>query len=119
VRDTVTGRHEIQLTRSDELLRTEAVAMQELSTEKPRHGLQAHVWMRRDVDGSVRAQRHRPHVIDETPRAYGPSTLCRQGSTYAKFGHLRFAALKDLDPVVRHDPTLLFSSFVHRNVNSR
>ena len=42
----VAGGHEVQLAGPDELLGAQAVEMQELAGQEPRHGLEAHVGMR-------------------------------------------------------------------------
>jgi hypothetical protein len=49
-----------------------------LSVEKPRHGLQANVWMRRDVHRLAFRKRQRTESIEKTPRPDEPAVLDRQ-----------------------------------------
>ena len=49
----VTGRHEVELARTDRLLGAEAVAVEDLPGDEPRHGLQPGVGVRADVDAAL------------------------------------------------------------------
>src|SRR5207302_2174013 len=73
MRHTMTGRHQVELTRADELLGAEAVAMQDFARQKPRHRVQPGVRVRSDVDAVGLGHLGRPHVVGITPGAYHPA----------------------------------------------
>ena len=68
MRDTVTGGHQVQLPGPDQLFRTEAVAVEDLTVEQPGDRLQPDVGMRSDVDAVLLGHPSRSHVVHETPR---------------------------------------------------
>jgi hypothetical protein len=90
------------LTCSNELFGPETVAVQKLTTEEPRHRLQANVGMRRDINRSIRRERKRSHVIGETPRADGAPTPGGKGTTNGELSHRRLATWGDFDVVHQH-----------------
>ncbi len=84
VRDTLARGHEVQLAGRDQLLAAQAVSMDNRPVVEPRHGLQPNVRMRRDVKTILKTKRRGSNVVDETPRADGPSSACRQGPSHAR-----------------------------------
>lgn len=58
----------------------EAVVMYDFTMKKPRHRLQSHVRMWRDVHGLAFAERQRPEAVEETPRSDEASLLDGEGS---------------------------------------
>ena len=62
------GGHQVELPGPDQLLRPEAVAVEDLTVEQPGDGLQPDVGMRSDVDPVLLGHERRPHVIHEAPR---------------------------------------------------
>ena len=75
----------------------QAVSVQELAAEEPRHGLQADVGVRGDVDRVTRIERLGPHVIGEAPRPDHPTTSRGKGSTNLELAHVSQATLQDVD----------------------
>ena len=74
MRDPVARRHEVQLAGPDELLGAQAVEVQQLPRQQPRHGLEAHVGMRPDAEGQARLHRDGADMIEEAP---GPDGAAR------------------------------------------
>ena len=67
--DAATGGHQVHLSRLDELVRTEGVAVLDFAAKQPAHGLQASVWMRRHEHPAAVVYIIWAVVVEETPRA--------------------------------------------------
>src|SRR6476469_6038163 len=67
VTDPAARGHQVELAWANGLLGADAVAMEELAGDEPRHGLQADVGMRADVRSGVLGHCRRTHVIGEAP----------------------------------------------------
>src|SRR5215469_16070504 len=67
--DPSPGRHEVELTRPDQLLAAKAVPVQHVAGEQPGHRLQPDVRMRRDVHAGNTVDVRWAVVVDEAPRA--------------------------------------------------
>ena len=78
VGDAAAGGHEVELAGPDHLLGAEAVVVEHLPGEQPRHRLQADVRVRADVDSLLLGDRRGTHVVDEAPRPDGAAG--RRGS---------------------------------------
>src|SRR5690606_19665889 len=65
--------HQVELARPDELLRTEAVAVQDLAREQPGHRLQPDVGMWPDAQPRAAIDDRGTDVVGEAPRAHGPA----------------------------------------------
>ena len=97
VRDTVAGGHQVQLAGPDHLLRTEAVAVEDLTVEQPRHRLQPDVGMRSDVDAVLLGDQRRSHVIEEAPRADTSPRPSRQRPAHLQLADQCLVAGHELD----------------------
>ena len=69
VRDASPGRHQVELTRPDQLLGAQAVPVQHVPCQQPGDRLEADVRMRRHVHPGHAVDVHRAVVIDEAPGA--------------------------------------------------
>ena len=88
--------HQVELTGTDHLLGSEAVTVQDLAAQQPRHGLQPDVRMRADVEAMVLGDRGRPHVVDEAPRTHRAPSPLWQGPTDRDDPQLRASTVGDL-----------------------
>src|SRR5690242_11443819 len=80
MRDAGSRGHKVHLPRRDQLLVAETVAVDHVSLDHPREGLQADVRVRPDVHAAARGKLHRPGVIEEAPGAHRASVPVRQGT---------------------------------------
>jgi hypothetical protein len=78
VGDAPAGGHEVELSGSDQLLRPEAVAVQQLARHQPGDGVQPQVRVGADVDPSALGDRSGPEVVGEAPGADGASPVLGQ-----------------------------------------
>ena len=102
VGDAAAGGHEVELAGADELLGTEAVAVQHLAVEQPRHRLQGGVRVRADVEPraapvTATAGPRRRHVVGEAPGPDRPVAPAGEGPEHAGVADGRLAAGHDLD----------------------
>jgi len=72
MRNTSTGAHQIHFPWNDTCARSEAILVQDLTVEKPRHRLEPDVWMRSDVHGFALTIGFGTIKIKETP---GPAEV--------------------------------------------
>ena len=96
VGDAVTGGHEVELAGAQHLLRTEAVAVDDLSADHPRHRVQADVGVRADLHRR-RLDIDRSGEVDETPGADGATAGPGEEPSHrytADIGNLRFDQLR-------------------------
>ncbi len=82
VRDPDSRRHEVDLSRSDDLLTPERVAVQGGTLDEPGDRGETVVGMRCDVEARVGSDREGPEVIGETPRSDGSSSALGYGATH-------------------------------------
>ena len=80
--DPVAGGHQVELSGTDQLLRPEAVEVEHLALDQPRHRLQAHVRVRAYAERAGRVRGDRAHVVGETPGADGLARPVRKDTTY-------------------------------------
>ena len=73
VRHALTGRHEVELTRTNRLDRSQVVPVEDLPLDEPGHCLQADVRMRADVHAAITAGGSGTEVVGEAPGADGPT----------------------------------------------
>ena len=69
VRDGMPRRHHVDAAGSKVPLAQQAVMVDELALLQPRHGLKAHMRMRRDIHGSAFAEGEGPEPIEKAPRS--------------------------------------------------
>ncbi len=79
VRDAPSGRHEVDLARTDDGDGAEGVAVLDLAGEQPRDGREAAVRVRRDVHPAADRDVVGPVVVGEAPRPDERALLGRQG----------------------------------------
>jgi hypothetical protein len=91
----MTGGHQVELTRADHLLVSQAVAVQRLAGEQPGDGLQTDVRVRRDPQALI-ADVGRPDVVEEAPRPNRSPAALRERPAHSDRAHLGFSALDDL-----------------------
>src|SRR5688572_12418324 len=75
MRYSVAGGHDIHATGTKDGFVAEAVIVNDLALEEPRHRLQAHVRMRRHVHWRAVFKRQRAEAIEETPGSDEPATF--------------------------------------------
>src|ERR1035437_10134237 len=92
VSHAVPRRHQIELAGHDDLLRTETVAVQRLSVNEPRHGLQSAVRVRSDVETALFSDVGWAHVVGEAPGANRAVRSLRQCAANADFADPRVMA---------------------------
>jgi hypothetical protein len=113
MRDAAPGGHQVQLARPGHGRKAEAVVVQHLAGEQPRHGLQADVRVRCDVHGLATGKREGTVGIEEAPRSDQPVLAQRQcprhGETTAEIRRARRPALD-----FRARRTLRFAAFGFR-----
>lgn len=97
VRHALTGSHQVELPRPDDLLGPEAVTMQHLTGDEPGDGLEPDVRVRANVDTSLLGDRRRTHVVREAPRADRAMGPPRQGPPNLQRTHLGLAAVEHLE----------------------
>src|SRR4051812_17393006 len=97
VRDALSGCHEVELPRADRLLGADRVAVQQLTGDEPRHGVQADVRMRADLDSAELVHSNRPHVVGEAPGANRPAATARENASYRQVTDRGRAPVEDLD----------------------
>ena len=84
VRDRLTRGHHIHATRAQHRFLLQAVVVDDLAVEQPRHRLQSDVRMGSDVHASALTEGGRPKTIEETPRPDQPLALHRQRAHHGK-----------------------------------
>lgn len=77
------GRHQIELARPDQRVDSGAIAVLDLTLEKPTDGLQSGMWMRRHIHAPPVSDIVRSIVVRETPRADQRSRSLRQRALHA------------------------------------
>jgi hypothetical protein len=97
MRDPVARAHQVQLAGADHLLRTEAVAVEDLTVEQPRHRLQPDVGMWSDVDAVLLGDSRWSHVIDEAPRTDTSPRPPRQRPSHRYLADPCLVAGRELD----------------------
>ncbi len=91
----VAGGHQVELAGPDDLLRTEAVTVDDLTGQEPRDRLQPHVRVGRDIEGPRFGDLGRTHVIYEAPGAHGPAFAAGEGPADPESADLCFSARRD------------------------
>jgi hypothetical protein len=71
VGDAVSGAHQVQLSRSDQLLGAQAVVVNRLTLNQPGHGREPRVRVGIDIESPFLGHGGWAHVIGETPRPDG------------------------------------------------
>ena len=103
VDDAPSRGHQVHLARADQLLRAEAVAVQDSALHQPRDRLQPRVRVRADVEPSGLGDLGRAHVVGEAPGADRAQPAARQDAAHLHPPDLGSGAVVDLD---RHGPSV-------------
>lgn len=82
--DAASGGHPIDVTRPNRLVRSEAVAVNDLAVEEVRHGREADMRMRAHIDPVTRGEFGGPEVIEEHERANAKPHRRRQNTSDGK-----------------------------------
>jgi hypothetical protein len=109
VGDAPARRHQVQLTRPDQLPAVKAVPVQHQALEQPADGLQADVRMRRNPHAGTAADLVRSVMVEKAPGADGAQRPLRQQP--ADLGAVADGRLAGLDHVYRvaHGPNAVTS----------
>jgi len=93
----ITGAHEVQLSRLNELLGPEGVFVQELSGKDPSRRLKSDVGVRSNIDRYLGVKLGRAHVIHKAPSANGSTSAGGERSPDVERSHRGLPARKYLN----------------------